>query len=80
VTHELLHDNVGYTPYEGMRLQGWPVTVVSRGRIVVEDGELRVEPGSGNYLERQPGHAAAAPSGVLAPELDPARNFGATVL
>ena len=35
-----LHDNVGYTPYEGRRLRGWPVTVVSRGRVVVEDGKL----------------------------------------
>src|SRR5439155_939607 len=33
-----IHDNVGYTPYEGMRLTGWPVTVISRGRIVVDDG------------------------------------------
>ncbi len=46
----MLHDNVGYTPYEGRRLSGWPVTVLSRGRIVVEDGKLGAERGSGTFL------------------------------
>src|ERR1700692_616462 len=45
-----IHDNVGYTPYEGMHLQGWPVTVISRGRLVVDDGELQVQRGSGAFL------------------------------
>ena len=35
-----LHDNVGYTPYEGRQIKGWPITVVSRGRVVVENGKL----------------------------------------
>ena len=50
ITAGMLHDNVGYTPYEGRRLGGWPVTVLSRGRIVVEDGKLTVERGSGTFL------------------------------
>src|SRR5215203_1022677 len=45
-----LHDNVGYTPYEGRQLKGWPITVVSRGRVVVEDGKLNAERGSGQFL------------------------------
>src|SRR6266705_3442358 len=45
-----IHDNVGYTPYEGMHLTGWPVTVLSRGRIVVDDGKLVAERGSGAFL------------------------------
>ncbi len=45
-----IHDNVGYTPYEGMHLTGWPVTVLSRGRIVIDDGKLVAERGSGNFL------------------------------
>src|SRR5712691_1760134 len=45
-----IHDNVGYTPYEGMRLTGWPVTVLSRGRIVIDDGKLAAERGSGTFL------------------------------
>jgi dihydropyrimidinase len=45
-----IHDNVGYTPYEGMELTGWPVTVISRGRVVVENGSLAAQRGSGNFL------------------------------
>src|SRR5437868_1254643 len=45
-----IHDNVGYTPYEGMQLTGWPVTVISRGRIVVDDGKLQAPRGSGAFL------------------------------
>jgi len=30
VTTEMLHDNVGYTPYEGRQIVGWPTTVISR--------------------------------------------------
>ena len=50
ITAGMLHDNVRYTPYEGRRLGGWPVTVLSRGRIVVEDGKLTAERGSGTFL------------------------------
>ena len=34
IRRENLHDNVGYTPYEGRKLKGWPITVISRGRVV----------------------------------------------
>ncbi|MEK9724489.1 MAG: dihydropyrimidinase [Rhodospirillaceae bacterium] len=80
VRHAMLHDAMDYTPYEGMELTGWPETVVNRGRVVVDGGELHVEPGCGAYLERQPGHHAARPAGNLERELDPATNFGATIL
>ena len=59
----MMKDNVGYTPYEGMKLKGWPTTVLSRGRVVVENGKLKVERGSGKYIARgtpEPIAAAAA--------------------
>ena len=80
VTYDILHDNVGYTPYEGMRLRGWPETVISRGRIAVESGNLHVKPGTGNFLERQPGYDFIRPVGTLPQEVDPTRNFGAKIL
>ena len=52
VSAGMLHDNVGYTPYEGRVLQGWPEVVISRGRVVVKDGKLHVQRGSGVYLPR----------------------------
>jgi dihydropyrimidinase len=54
----IMHDRTGYTPYEGLSVTGWPETVLSRGRVVIRDGELRVAPGSGRFLPRQAGEAA----------------------
>jgi dihydropyrimidinase len=68
VRAENIHDNVGYTPYEGMQLKGWPVTVLSRGRIVVEDGKLLAERGSGQFLPCALSDAAK-PLGRATPEL-----------
>ncbi len=52
VTASMLHDNAGYTPYEGRELQGWPTTVINRGRVVVRDGQLHAARGSGQFLRR----------------------------
>ncbi len=52
VNAEMLHDNVGYTPYAGQVIEGWPEQVFSRGRCVVADGQLLVERGSGQFVAR----------------------------
>src|ERR1043166_620317 len=49
---ENMHDNTGYSPYEGRVVKGWPETVISRGRAVVANGALCVERGTGQYLVR----------------------------
>ncbi|MEL7158761.1 MAG: amidohydrolase family protein [Actinomycetota bacterium] len=68
VTDEMIHDNVGYTPYAGRRLKGWPETVIARGEVIVDRGELRAERGRGRFLARQGGDAAA-PLGRDVPEI-----------
>jgi dihydropyrimidinase len=74
-----IHDNTGYSPYEGRTLIGWPDTVVCRGRTIVQEGKLVAERGSGTFLPcEKPG--SAVPLGRLMPELDPERNFGAKIL
>lgn len=50
ISNEMLHHNVDYTPYEGMKVRGWPETVVSRGEIVVDGGEMVAEKGRGEFL------------------------------
>jgi dihydropyrimidinase len=79
IRHKNFHDQAGYTPYEGREVTGWPITVISRGRVIVEDGELDAERGSGQFLAREVSEAAR-PLGRLTRELDPARNFGAELL
>jgi dihydropyrimidinase len=48
----MMKDNTGYTPYEGMNVKGWPTTVLSRGRVVVENDALHAERGSGKFIAR----------------------------
>ena len=74
-----LHDNVGYSPYEGRQIKGWPVTVVSRGRVVVEDGRLNAQRGSGQFLPCA-SPDSAKPQGQTAPELQAMSRFGAKPL
>jgi dihydropyrimidinase len=70
VSTTMLHDNVGYTPYEGMQLQGWPELVMSRGRVVVQDNTLQVQRGSGQYIPRLRPEAVFTKSGTTpAPRL-----------
>ena len=71
-----LHDNVGYSPYEGRKVTGWPVTVLSRGRTVVDKGELHVERGSGQFIPREK-PASAEPLRNTSPEKELANRFGA---
>jgi dihydropyrimidinase len=47
-----LHENVDYTAYEGMALSGYPVCTISRGEVLVRDGELYAAPGRGRYVSR----------------------------
>ncbi len=57
-------------------MTGWPTTVINRGRIVVDGGELLVERGSGTFQARS-ASSFVRPRGVSVREMDPARNFGA---
>ncbi len=70
-----LHDNVGYSPYEGRQLTGWPVTVISRGRVVVENGQFNADKGSGQFL-RCESPDASRPLGKPAPEMMKMTGFG----
>ena len=75
VRAEDMHDNMEFTPYEGMQITGWPTTVIRRGQVIVEDDELKVERGSGEFVARKTVDCTGMP-GELAPELDPEKNFG----
>jgi dihydropyrimidinase len=52
ITHDFLHENVDYTPYEGLTVSGWPETVISRGVVLVEHGRFCGLSGHGQYLQR----------------------------
>ena len=75
----MMHDLAGFTPFAGNEITGWPETVLLRGKVLVEDGAFHGTPGDGRLMLRDGGRAAA-PTGRLAAEMDPARNFGATLI
>lgn len=64
LTAAMMKDNVGYTPYEGMTVKGWPTTVISRGRVVVEKDELKVARGTGQFVARGVPEPIAAAAGM----------------
>lgn len=53
VHHADLHDGADYSPYEGLTLRGWPVTVLLRGKVMLRDGQLEGALGDGEYLTRE---------------------------
>jgi len=50
IKHESQHSGGPYTLYEGRRCKGKPVLVMQRGRILIEDGEMKGKPGEGKFL------------------------------
>jgi dihydropyrimidinase len=57
IKKSILHEQVDYTPYEGFELTGYPVTTILRGRMIMDNGNFTAAPGTGRYLDRQPGAA-----------------------
>jgi dihydropyrimidinase len=45
-----LHDAMDYTPYEGKKITGWPLTTFLRGEPVWENGEFVGGAGKGRFL------------------------------
>ena len=77
ISHERLHDNMDYTPYEGRQVTGWPVLTLSQGQVVWRDGAVVGAPGRGRFLPcdlpdaarplGRPVHGFDPASGAMAP-------------
>jgi dihydropyrimidinase len=46
------HMNVDYSCYEGMKVTGVTKTVLSRGKVVIENGQFQGRAGDGQFLRR----------------------------
>ncbi len=40
ITNDWSKSRCGWTPFDGMRVTGWPMATISRGRVVMRDGAL----------------------------------------
>jgi dihydropyrimidinase len=47
------HTHVDYSLYSGRRCLGAPDVVIQRGQVVMENGEIKAEPGQGRFLAGQ---------------------------
>jgi len=52
LSEKTLHMRVDYSPFEGRVVRGAPTHVLSRGRVVIEDGRYLGKKGDGSFLRR----------------------------
>ena len=52
IDHTKLHMNCDWSPYEGMKVTGWPVTTLLRGEILCQDGEWIPTYPTGQFIPR----------------------------
>ncbi|HYF09958.1 MAG TPA: amidohydrolase family protein, partial [Acetobacteraceae bacterium] len=71
LTNAVMQHAIDYTPYEGLEVTGWPVTTIRRGAVVMRDGAVQAEPGTGQFMPRAP-YDFIRPRGVLANGFDAA--------
>ena len=48
-----MQSRAGYSAYDGREVWGWPRFTVSRGEVVLEDGQVLARPGRGQWLPRE---------------------------
>lgn len=79
ISSTALHDNTGYTPYEGRSLTGWPVMVLSRGDLIIDQIQspsvIHAERGRGRFIARVRSDAAA-PAGRRIAEVEQLAAWG----
>lgn len=53
LSRSMLHSNVDYTAYEGLKLKGYPVMTLSRGEVIVKNNEFIGQKGRGRFIKRK---------------------------
>jgi dihydroorotase len=44
ITNQWIASRCGWTPFDGLKVRGWPIATVVRGRVVMRDGQLLGSP------------------------------------
>ena len=53
ISAETHHMNVDYSAYEGWKLKGKVMTTILRGKIAIQNGEVRIQKGYGQFIKRE---------------------------
>jgi len=54
LSYKNLQTNCDWSPFEGMKLKGYPAVTISRGKIVAKDGKFVGSVGHGRFVKRKP--------------------------
>lgn len=49
---DVLHENIAWTPYDGLEVSGWPEVTISRGEVIVQEGRFMGDAGRGRFIRR----------------------------
>lgn len=49
----MLHNNISYSLYDGMKLTGYPVATIASGKVIAENGQFFGKRGTGRFLHRK---------------------------
>jgi dihydropyrimidinase len=52
LSDDMLHENVNWTPFDGVEVTGWPAHTISRGAVIVQDGDFCGRAGHGRFIAR----------------------------
>ena len=53
LSKDVLHNNISYCLHEGFKVKGYPVMTISKGEVIVEDGEFKGRKGAGEFIKRR---------------------------
>ncbi|MEM3671088.1 MAG: dihydropyrimidinase [Thermoprotei archaeon] len=59
LTADVLHTKIDYSIYDNITTEGYPVLTMSRGEVVMRDGEFLGSKGRGRFLSRTPARSHA---------------------
>lgn len=52
ISYKNLHMNLDFSPFEGWKVQGWPVATISKGKVLCKDGKFFGKEGMGEFIKR----------------------------
>jgi len=53
ITTDMLMGDIDWSPFEGMKVKGWPIYTISKGKVIWENGEFLGKQGDGKFLKRK---------------------------
>ena len=49
---EVLHNNIDYCLHQGLKIKGYPVVTIAKGRVIVENDKFYGQRGAGQFIKR----------------------------